>query len=113
MHTTLTLAILTLAQAEGGPQQPSPLVTFLPMILLFAGFWFLIIAPQRKKQKAHEKMLTELKNGDEIVTIGGMFATITNVKEDRFVIRIADGTKVEITKSSVASRQNNDSSGKS
>ena len=57
--------------------------------LMFAAMYFLMIAPQRKKQKAHEKMLSELSSGDEIVTTGGIYGTITNVKDDRFVVRIA------------------------
>ena len=60
---------------------------YLPILLLFAGMYFLIIAPQRKRQKAHEKMLSELQTGDEIVTSGGIFGTITNVRDDRFVLR--------------------------
>ena len=48
--------------------------------------WFLIIGPQRKRQKEHEKMLSELKSGDEVVTSGGIFATVTNVKEDRLIV---------------------------
>ncbi|MFP4165737.1 MAG: preprotein translocase subunit YajC [Opitutales bacterium] len=89
-----------------GSQQPGGggLVTFLPIILLFVGMWFLIIAPQRKRQKAHEQMLRELKSGDEIVTSGGIHGTITNVKDDRFVVKIADNTKVELGKSFVAAR---------
>lgn len=71
---------------------------FLPMILLFAAMYFLMIAPQRKKQKEHEKMLKSLESGDEIVTTGGIFGVITNVKEDRFVVRVADNTKIEIGK---------------
>jgi preprotein translocase subunit YajC len=62
-----------------------------------------MIAPQRKKQKAHEKMLTELQSGDEVVTTGGIYGTITNVKDDRFVIRIADTTKVEVGKGFIQS----------
>lgn len=77
---------------------------FLPIILLFVGMWFLIIAPQRKRQKAHDKMLNELQSGDEIVTSGGIYGTITNVKEDRFVVRIADNTKIEIGKAFVSSK---------
>ena len=80
--------------------------SFLPIILLFVGMWFLIIAPQRKRQKAHEKMLSELKTGDEIITSGGIYATITNVKDDRLVVRIADNTKVELGKSFVANKLN-------
>ena len=60
--------------------------------------YFFMIAPQRKKQKEHEKMLKSLESGDEIVTTGGIFGVITNVKEDRFVVRIADNTKIELGK---------------
>ncbi|MGC6424678.1 MAG: preprotein translocase subunit YajC [Lentimonas sp.] len=87
-----------LAAAGGGLEQ------LLPIVLLFVGMWFLVIAPQRKRQKAHDAMLAALKSGDEIVTSGGIYATITNVKDDRYVIRIADGTKVELGKSFVASK---------
>ena len=69
--------------------------------LFFAAMWFLLIAPQRKKQKQHQKMLTELRTGDEIITSGGIYGTITNVKEDRFALRIGDGTKIEINKAFV------------
>lgn len=71
--------------------------------LLFAAMYFLMIAPQRKKQKEHEKMLSTLGSGDEIVTSGGIYGTITNVKDDRFVVRIAENTKIEIGKSFVGS----------
>ena len=77
---------------------------FLPIILLILGFWFLILAPQRNRQKAHDKMLSELQTGDEIVTSGGVYGTITNVKEDRFVVRIADNTKIELGKGFVANK---------
>jgi preprotein translocase subunit YajC len=73
-------------------------VQILPMVLLFGAMYFFLIAPQRKKQKEHEKMLKELQSGDEIVTSGGIFGVITNVKDDRFVVRIADNTKIEIGK---------------
>lgn len=66
--------------------------------LLFAAMYFFMIAPQRKKQKEHEKMLKSLESGDEVVTSGGIFGVITNVKEDRFVVRIADNTKIEVGK---------------
>ena len=63
--------------------------------------YFFMIAPQRRKQKEHEKMLAALSSGDEIVTTGGIYGTITNVKDDRFIVRIADNTKVELGKSFV------------
>jgi len=92
-----------LAQAAAPATAPagSPMLSFLPIILIFGAMYFLMIAPQRKKQKQHEALLKALKSGDEIVTTGGIFGTITNVKEDRFVVRIADNTKIEIGKSFV------------
>lgn len=82
----------------GQPAQPSMLWQMMPMILLFGAMYFLLIAPQRKKQKQHEQMLKSLETGDEIMTNGGIFGVITNVKDDRFVVRIADNTKIEIAK---------------
>lgn len=99
-----TLFPLAQAQPGGGG-----LAQFLPIILLFVGMWFLIIAPQRKRQKAHEKMLSELKSGDNIITNGGIYGTITNVKDDCFVVRIADNTKIELGKNFVASKAGSDS----
>lgn len=98
------LEFLAQTAAPAAAPQPGPgsmLSGILPMVLLFAAMYFLMIAPQRKKQKQHEKMLKELGSGDEIVTTGGIFGTITNVKDDRFVVRIADNTKIEIGKSFV------------
>lgn len=95
---------LSLAQAAPAPGGAGGLAQFLPFILLFAGMWFLIIAPQRKRQKQHDQMITELKAGDEVVTSGGIYGAITNVKDDRFVVRIADNTEVELSKASIGSK---------
>ncbi len=84
--------------AQAAPQAQSPLPTLLFFGLMFAAMYFLMIAPQRKKQKEHEKMLAALQTGDEIVTTGGIYGQITNVKEDRFVLRVADNTKIEVGK---------------
>lgn len=92
-----------LAQAEGA-EAPNPLIQFLPLILLMVGFWFLLIQPQRKKQKQHAQMLTELKPGDHVITSGGICGTITHVKKDRFQIKIDDNTRIEVLKSAVQSR---------
>ncbi len=81
-----------------------PLGGILPMILIFVAFWFLLIAPQRKKQKQHEKMIQALEKGAKVKTIGGVFGTITGVKDDRFVLRISESVKVEVAKEAVAAR---------
>jgi len=91
-----------LAQAPAPAQQGGmPMAMIFGYLLLFAAMYFFMIAPQRRKQKEHEKMLGALSSGDEIVTTGGIYGVITNVKDDRFIVRIADNTKVELGKSFV------------
>ncbi len=82
-------------------QGPSPYSQLVVLGLMLAGMYFLLIAPQRKKQKETEKMLAALESGDEVITTGGIYGTITNVKDDRFVIRISDSTKIEVGKAFV------------
>jgi preprotein translocase subunit YajC len=112
-------SVLFLAQtaasspAAAGPV-PGPmdgLKTMVPFLLLMVALYFFMIAPQRKKQKEHERMLKELKSGDEVVTSGGIFGTITNVKDDRFVLKIADTTKIEVAKGFIQSVVTRDDSG--
>jgi preprotein translocase subunit YajC len=91
-------SLLLIAQAAPAPGQGSAMPSLIFFGLMFAAMYFLLIAPQRKKQKEHEKMLAALQSGDEIVTTGGIYGQITNVKDDRFVVRIAENTKVEIGK---------------
>jgi preprotein translocase subunit YajC len=100
----MTKFSLFLAQAQpAAPSGMQQLMSLLPMVLIFAAMYFLLIAPQRKKQKEHEKMLAALKAGDEIVTAGGIYGTITSVKDDRFVVRIGDNNqKVEVGKGFVS-----------
>jgi preprotein translocase subunit YajC len=85
------------------PPATNPLFSMLPLFLLVGGMYFLMIAPQRKKQKALEKMLAALVSGDEVITTGGLYGVITNVKDDRYVIRIGDNTKIEVAKGFIQS----------
>ncbi|MGC6456009.1 MAG: preprotein translocase subunit YajC [Coraliomargaritaceae bacterium] len=101
MHDFSLFYLIAQASAPAG----GGFAQFIPILLLFAGMWFLIIAPQRKRQKQHDQMIQELQSGDDIVTSGGIYGTITNVKDDRFVVRIADNTKIEINRSSIGSKQ--------
>jgi len=96
LHLFLAQAAPATPAAPGGA---SALMQLAPLVLMFAAMYFLLIAPQRKKQKEHEKMLTQLQPGDEVVTSGGIYGTITSVKDDRFVVRIGDNNaKVEVGK---------------
>ncbi len=92
-HLVIAPSLLAQQAAPGGGFGQ---IIFL--VLMFAAMYFLMIAPQRKKQKEHAKMLESLTSGDEVVTSGGIYGEITNKKEDRYVIRIAEGTKIEVGK---------------
>ena len=98
--------IHALAMAPAGdPSAPGGgLMGFLPMILIFVAFWFLLIAPQRKKQKEHDKMIKALEKGANVKTVGGIFGTVTGVKDDRFVVRIAENIKVEVSKDAISAK---------
>jgi len=89
------------AGAEGGGG--GSLLGMLPMfVMLFLVFWFMIIRPQKKQQDQRKAMLEAIKRGDRIVTAGGLFATVKDVKQDRVVATIAEGIKVEISKSAIS-----------
>jgi preprotein translocase subunit YajC len=96
-------SILAQATAQPAPGLGDMLKGMWPFLLLMAAMWFLMIAPQRKKQKEHAKMLAAIKSGDDILTSGGIYGTVVSVKEDRFVVRLGDSTKVELAKGFVQS----------
>jgi preprotein translocase subunit YajC len=104
-NTELPLLGEIIAMAPpSGQSGETGLMSFLPMILIFVAFYFLLIAPQRKKQKKHDQMIKSLEKGARIKTVGGMFGTITGVKDDCFVIRIAENVKVEISREAVSAK---------
>ncbi len=77
------------------------LAQFLPIILLFAIFYFLIIRPQQKAQKEHKAMIESLKKGDKIITNGGLIAEVVKPEEDFIKIKINDETVVKLERNSV------------
>lgn len=74
----------------------------IPLVVMIAIFYFLLIAPMRRQRKQQEQLIETLKPGDRVVTSGGVYGTVVGVKDDRLTLRIADQVKIEITKSSVA-----------
>lgn len=107
----MNLELISTAFAQGTQTAPRGNAPIWPMLLaLFAVFYFFIIRPQHKKQKNSQEMLNSLAKGDRIVTIGGICGTIVNIKEkkdsqkgdDIVVIRVADNTKLEMIRSSIA-----------
>lgn len=81
----------------------SPIMTIVMFGLIFVIFYFFIIRPQNKKQKETEKMIAALKKGDKVVTIGGIHGTVVTTKEATVVVRVDDGTKIEFSRSAIAS----------
>jgi len=79
------------------------IVTLLPILLIFAIFYFLVIRPQNKRQRETAKMLEALKQGDRVLTNGGLFGTVVGLKDSVAVLKIADQVKVEVLKSSISS----------
>ncbi len=89
------------AQDAGGG---GGLEAFLPLILIFVVFYFLLIRPQQKKMKDHKTMLGALRRGDKVVTGGGIIGTVTKVIDDNEInVDIADGIKVRVQRSLISS----------
>ncbi len=89
-----------MAQSAGGAA-PGGFLSFLPMILLFVVFYFLLIRPQQKRQKEHKAMVQGLAKGDEVVTMGGVLGKITAVDENFITLQVASNTEIRVQKMSV------------
>ncbi|MEM8849738.1 MAG: preprotein translocase subunit YajC [Pseudomonadota bacterium] len=89
------------AQAAGGAG--AGFASFIPLILIFAIMYFLLIRPQQKKLKEHKAMVEALRRGDQVVTQGGVIGKVSKVKDDNEVeVEIADGVKIRVVKSTIA-----------
>ncbi len=91
-----------MGQAGGSGGQAGGLAGFLPIIILFAIFYFLLIRPQQKKAKEHKDMIANLKKGHRIITSGGIYGTILNLDETTIGLEIAEKVKIKITRGNVA-----------
>ena len=91
------------AQAAGGASGDpmSSIMSFLPMIAMFAVLYFVMIRPQMKKQKEHRAMVEALAAGDEVVTAGGIFGKVTRVRDGNVDVQVANGVEVQLQKSAV------------
>tara|TARA_B100000614_G_C14500889_1_gene474614 strand:- start:325 stop:645 length:321 start_codon:yes stop_codon:yes gene_type:complete len=86
----------------GQAGQAGGLAGFLPIIILFAIFYFLLIRPQQKKAKEHREMIGNLKKGNRIVTTGGIYGTILNIDDTTIGLEIAEKVKIKISRGNVA-----------
>ena len=94
--------MISYAHAQATAQQPSMLASFIPLILIFLIFYFLLIRPQQKKQKEHKVLLDSIQRGDEILSSGGILGKVTKVDNDKLTVEIAKGVNVTVIRSTVA-----------
>ena len=100
------MSLDTFLLAMGAPPQgTNPLVSFIPMIALLAIFYFILVLPMKKKQQKVQAFLSGLKEGDRIVTSGGMFGTITKIKDDAVQLQIAQNVKIDVSRAAIVGYQ--------
>jgi len=97
---------ITLFLAQTQPEGFGGLGSLPVLLLMLAGFWFLLIAPQRKRQKQQEQMISSLSKGDEVLTACGIYGSIAQVKEDRFIIKVSDAVQLEFSRSAIQTKIN-------
>jgi preprotein translocase subunit YajC len=91
-------------------QQLNSFVGFVPLILIFAIFYFLLFLPMQRQKKAQQKMLADLASGQTVVTTGGIVGTIVSIHDELLVLRIKpDGVKLQVTRSAVSSLMSEES----
>ncbi len=101
----LTITPVAVAFAAGSSSGGAGgIISFAPIIVLFAIFYFLMIRPQQKRAKAHKEMLSKTAKGDYVVTTGGMHGRVTAVSENTVTIEVADNVRVKIEKHAIAKR---------
>jgi preprotein translocase subunit YajC len=84
------------------PQAANPIFNLVPLVLIFVVFYFMLIRPQRKKEREHQNMLKGLNKNDEVVTSSGIHGTVVNVKDKTITLRIDDNVKIELERNCVA-----------
>jgi preprotein translocase subunit YajC len=82
--------------------QANPILSFLPLILMFVVFYFLLIRPQQKRQKEHATLVKNLKKGDRVIAAGGILGVVQGIKDDSVVLKVGNqDTKIEVVRTSV------------
>lgn len=97
----MNLLPLTIAQAEAAPTG-SPLQFPIMMVILFAIMYFMMIRPQRRKEKERKAMIANLKSGSNVLLTSGILGQITSIKENTLTVKIADNTKIEVVRAAIS-----------
>jgi preprotein translocase subunit YajC len=91
-----------MAPPGGGGGDMSSFMNFLPLILIFAVFYFLLIRPQQKKARDHKTMLQNLKKGDSVITQGGLYGKVIGLTDQAVTLEIADKVRVKVSRGHIA-----------
>ncbi len=102
MYSLITALAMAAPPGGAGGKGGNPIGAFLPLILIFVIFYFMLIRPQQKKQKEHQNMLTQIKKGDKIITSGGIYGTVANIKDNIVTIKASEGVRLDINKGNIA-----------
>ena len=90
------------AYAQAGDAGPGGLMSFLPLIVIFAVFYFMLIRPQMKRSKEHKQLVSQLSKGDEVITNGGLLGKITDVSDTFVTLELADNLQIKLQRQAVA-----------
>jgi len=86
----------------GGGGSMSQIWSFLPIILIFVIFYFLLIRPQQRQKREHQNLLSNLKVGDNVLTTGGIYGRVTGLKDDKVTLEISDKVRVKVNRGNIA-----------
>jgi preprotein translocase subunit YajC len=92
------------AQAQAPAGQPPAFMQFIPIVFFFLIIYFFMLRPQINRQKKHQEFLTKLKHGDRIITSSGILGTVKAIKDTFVTLEVADGVRIEVLKTQVASQ---------
>jgi preprotein translocase subunit YajC len=90
------------AQSAPGVGGPGPMMTIFPFILIFAIMYFMVIRPQQKKAKDHREMLNKLKRNDEVMTSGGIYGKVVDLKENVVTLEVAPNVRIRVHRPQIA-----------
>lgn len=100
--SNIAYAMTQSPQAVPGQPAPNPLTGFIPIILIFGIFYFLLIRPQQQQQKKHQNMISSVAKNDEVVTSGGIHGTVVNVDDKTVTLRVDDSTRIKFQKAMIS-----------
>lgn len=89
------------AWAQSAPTPTDPLLSMLPLLLVFVVFYFFLIRPQSKRQKEHREMVAKIAVGDEVVTAGGVLGKVSDVGEQFVEVEVADGVRIKVQRHTI------------